>query len=66
MAKRKTTAGSANAELRLRSSEAAELLGVSRQTILAYEARGLIKAERLPSGHRRYLRSDVEKLRSAA
>jgi len=47
----------------LSSAEAAQLLGVSRQTLYAYVSRGLLTAE-LPEGQResRYLASDVAQL----
>lgn len=44
-------------------SEAARILGVSAETIRRYIDRGLIRARRLPLGHRRVLRGDVEELR---
>jgi len=49
----------------LSSAEAAQLLGVSRQTLYAYVSRGLLTAE-LPEGQResRYLASDVAQLAS--
>lgn len=39
--------------------EAAELLGVSVQTLRNWEKRGYIQSERTPSGHRRYALSDI-------
>lgn len=42
--------------------QAAKIVGVSVDTLKRYEQRGLIKSERTPTGHRRFLRSDVEKL----
>lgn len=42
---------------------AAAILGVSRDTIKRYERAGLIHCRRTPTGHRRFRRVDVEKLR---
>jgi excisionase family DNA binding protein len=42
--------------------EAADKLGISRTTLGRMVERGDIKPLTLPSGHRRYLRSDIEKL----
>lgn len=48
----------------LTPAEAAEILGVSASTVRRYEDRGLLKPRRLiGSGHRRYARADVERLR---
>lgn len=38
----------------------AELAGVSAATVRRWSDRGLLPATRLPSGHRRYNRRDVE------
>lgn len=42
--------------------EAASEIGVSPRTLHRYEARGLIKAQKLPRGHRRYAPEDVARL----
>lgn len=42
--------------------EAAEMLGVSRITIRRYTMTGKLAEIRLPSGHRRIPRADVERL----
>jgi DNA-binding transcriptional MerR regulator len=42
--------------------EAARRLSVHPKTLVRWEARGLLKARRLPSGHRRYLLADVQRL----
>ena len=39
--------------------ETAKLLGVSVQTLRRWDKAGILLAERAPSGHRRYLRSEV-------
>lgn len=44
--------------------EAARRLGVHENTVRRYADRGLIHAERLPSGVRRLRRQDVERLAS--
>lgn len=62
-----TTQGPTNAdEARplLRSTEAARVIGVSVRTLYKYEEQGFITASRTPSGHRRWLRSEVEALLS--
>lgn len=41
------------------ASQAAELLGVSPDTVRRYAEQGLIGCFRLPSGQRRYIRSTV-------
>ncbi|MBU8816391.1 MerR family transcriptional regulator [Mycolicibacterium goodii] len=46
----------------LAPSEAAALIGISRDTIKRWEKSGRITAMRTPLGHRRYRRSDVEAL----
>ena len=43
-------------------SEAAALIGISRDTIKRWEKDGRITSMRTPLGHRRYRRADVEKL----
>ena len=47
----------------LASTDAARYVGVSTRTLLRYEESGRLAAERLPSGHRRYRRSELDKLR---
>lgn len=47
---------------RLTSSQVARLLGVSTRTVQRMETRGDLTPARLPSGHRRYLRSEIEAL----
>lgn len=42
--------------------EAAKRIGVSRDTIKRWEADGRISALRTPTGHRRYLATDVDGL----
>ena len=42
--------------------EVCRLLKISERTLWRYQDDGHIKAVRLPSGHRRFLRSDVEQL----
>lgn len=44
------------------TAEAARILGVSTTTVLAYVDKKLLPVRYLPSGHRRYQRSDVEAL----
>jgi excisionase family DNA binding protein len=43
-------------------AEAAALVGISRDTIKRWERDGRIASRRLPNGHRRYRRGDVEAL----
>lgn len=38
------------------------MLGVSRRTLQRMEDQGVIKSRRLPSNHRRFVRSEVEAL----
>ncbi|MBF6213705.1 helix-turn-helix domain-containing protein [Nocardia puris] len=45
---------------------AAAILGVSPDTLKRYERDGLIASRRTPTGHRRFLRADVEQLRDSA
>lgn len=47
----------------LASTEAARYVGVSTRTLLRYEEAGRLNPDRLPSGHRRYRRSELDKLR---
>lgn len=42
--------------------EAAAMLGVHPNTISNYMSKGLLKYSRLPSGHRRIQRADVQAL----
>lgn len=42
--------------------EAAQILGVSGRTLSRMVGRGDIEARRLPSGHRRFVRAEVEAL----
>lgn len=44
-------------------SEAAKLLGVSAATVRRMIERGVLRADRTEGGHRRILRSEVERLR---
>ena len=46
------------------STEAARYVGVSTRTLLRYEQAGRLNVERLPTGHRRYARSELDKLRT--
>lgn len=46
----------------MRQPEVMKLLGVSRTTLIEMEKRGEIDPIKLPSGHRRYRRSEVEAL----
>lgn len=48
----------------MRPAAAAAALQVSRTTLIEMEKRGEITPRRLPSGHRRYARADVEALLS--
>ncbi len=45
-------------------SEVARVLGVSEQTVRAYEARGLLQASRLSNGTRLFRREDVGRLKA--
>jgi len=45
--------------------EASDLLGVSPKTLTRMADIGEIRSRRLPSGHRRYLRSSVDDLAEA-
>lgn len=44
-------------------NEAANQLGVSDQTLRAWERKGLIKPIRLPSGYRRYTQEEINRLK---
>ena len=46
----------------LTTGQAAELLGVSRSTVVRYIEAGTLNARRLPGGHWRIRRSEAEKL----
>ncbi len=46
----------------LTTGQAAELLGVSRSTVVRYIEAGTLDARRLPGGHWRIRRADAEKL----
>jgi excisionase family DNA binding protein len=43
--------------------EAASALGVHENTLRRWEQKGLIRAVKLPTGVRRFLREDIERLR---
>jgi len=45
-----------------RPLEAAQRLGVTMKTMTRYAERDLVAVRILPSGHRRYLKSDVDSL----
>ena len=51
------------AEDELTTGQAAELMGVSRSSLVRYVRSGLLPARRLPGGHLRIRRADVERLR---
>lgn len=46
----------------VRPATARALLGISRSTLIRWEAAGLITPRRLHGGHRRYLLDDLRKL----
>jgi len=46
----------------LTTGQAAELLGVSRSTVVRYIEAGTLDARRLPGGHWRIRRSEAERL----
>lgn len=46
----------------LTPGQAAEILGVSSSTVRRWEEAGTLVPVRLPSGHRRYRRADVDRL----
>ncbi len=48
----------------LQVRQAANILGVHENTLRRWEAEGLVKAVRLPSGVRRFVASDVDRLRA--
>ena len=43
------------------TGEACEVLGISRTTLLAAEAAGILAAVRTPGGHRRYPAAELER-----
>ena len=45
---------------RLNVSQAARALGIAPNTVRAWTDRGWLRAERLPSGHRRYNPAEIE------
>lgn len=47
----------------LRVGLASQILGVSPDTLKRYEKSGLITSTRTPTGHRRFRKDDVERLR---
>ncbi len=47
----------------LKTSEAAKRLGISQGTLRGYADKGMIPVVKLPSGHRRFRASDVQRLR---
>jgi excisionase family DNA binding protein len=48
---------------RLTSKQVAEALGVSQSTVRNWSTSGLLKAVRLPSGHRRFYKDDIDRMR---
>lgn len=46
----------------LRPGQAAAMLGVHMQTLIRWSEAGTLGVMILPSGHRRYLRADVERI----
>lgn len=50
----------------LRPAEAALLLGIHTKTLTRMAQAGSIKSVLLPSGHRRYVREDIDALRATA
>ena len=49
----------------LTTTEAGELLGVSGKTVVRYADLGTLPVLTLPSGHRRFRRSDIDNLLAA-
>jgi len=47
----------------LNITEAARLLGVHANTLRGWADRGLVKAIRLPSGHRRFTPAEIDRIR---
>jgi excisionase family DNA binding protein len=56
--------GAERLEPHYKPSEAAFILGVTTETLRRWEKLGLLKARRLPSGHVRIPKSEVERLLS--
>lgn len=56
----------AKEETWLRSTAAAELLGVERRTLIRWEQNGHIKAQRIGNGQRRFALSEIMRLRDAS
>jgi len=50
----------------LKPGEAARTLGITTTTLASLAERGYVRAIKLPSGHRRYVRSDIEALADKA
>lgn len=50
----------------LTPGEAAKRLSVSTRTLWRYQAEGRITPKRLPSGHRRFLVEDIDRLLAAS
>lgn len=46
----------------LTTRQVADMLGVSPATVVTYADSGVLRCFRLPSGHRRFRRADVEAL----
>lgn len=46
----------------LSPADAAKILKISTKTLKAWEARGIVSARRIPNGHRRFWRADIERL----
>ena len=47
----------------LKITEAAKRLGVHQNTLRQWTDKGIVKAVMLPSGHRRYTRQEIERMR---
>lgn len=47
----------------LMPSEAADAIGVSHDTVRRWAIKGWIKAEVLPSGHRRYAPAEIQRVK---
>lgn len=48
-------------DMLLTIKQAAEFLGISKKTLYRYGEQGILKPLRMPGGHRRYRKSDVER-----
>jgi excisionase family DNA binding protein len=46
----------------LTTSEAAQIIGMSAESIRRYSDQGLLRSHRTPGGQRRFVRTDVEAL----